>query len=182
MPRLASSVPPILLALLCACAQPALEPLAEDVDQSTGVSVARLARPIELVATSNTGRNDPFAYVAPFETNRMGERALYFWMASQMPTPEPGPSLVVDGEAVEMGEPQQSVEAMGLSRSPYARPAPWSLERYYRINRVVLEKLANAGRVELVVRDPEGNEVRYAADAAALQGLAGFLARLTPDA
>jgi hypothetical protein len=177
MPRFASSVPPILLAMLCACAQPALEPMAEDVDQSTGVSVARLARPIELVATS-AGRNEPFAYVAPFETNRMGERALYMWLASQLPTQGPGPSLVVDGQPLEMGEPQQSLESMALSKSPYARPAPWSVERYYRVNRAAIESLANAGRVELVVRDPDGNEVRYGADAAALQPVAAFLAKL----
>jgi hypothetical protein len=178
MHRIASRVSPTLFALLCACAQPVLDPTADDVDQATGVSVARLARPIELIATSNAGRNDPFAYVAPFETNRMGERALYIWMASQQATPDPAPTLVADGQAVEMGEPQQGIEPMGLSKAPYARPAPWSLERYYRVNRAAVEQLARAGRVELVVRDPEGIEVRYAADPAALQSLAAFVARL----
>lgn len=181
MPRIASRLSPGVLALLCACAQPALEPTAEDVDEATGVSVARLARPIELVATRAIARNDPFAYVAPFETNRMGERALYLWMASQQPTPptpDSGPTLVADGEAVEMGEPQQGLAPMGLSKSPYPLPAPWSLERYYRINRAGLEQLARAGRVELVVRDPDGAEVRYAAEGAALQGLSGFVAKL----
>jgi hypothetical protein len=151
--------------------------MAEDVDPSTGVSVARLARPIELVATSNTG-NDPFAYVAPFETNRMGERALYIWIASQVPTPDPAPALIVDGQAVGLGETQQSLAAMGLSKSPYARPAPWSLERYFRIDRAAIERLTGASRVELAVRNPEGNEVRYAADRAALAGLPEFLSRL----
>ena len=139
---------------------------------------SRLARPIELIATSSAGRNDPFAYVAPFETNRMGERALYIWMASQQPTPDPGPTLLADGETVEMGEPLQGVEPAGLSKSPYALPAPWSLERYYRIDRAAVERLARAGSVELVVRDPEGGEVRYAADRAALAGLTEFLSRL----
>lgn len=178
MPRLASRVSPAFLALLGACAQPALEPTADDVDETTGVSVARLARPIELVATTGAGRNDPFAYVGPFETNRMGERALYIWMASQQPTPDPGPTLVADGEAVAVGEPVQGVGPMGLSRSPYALPAPWSLERYYRINRAAVERLARAGRVELVARDPEGVELRYAAEGAALAPLADFLSRL----
>jgi hypothetical protein len=178
MPRIASRVSPALLALLFACAQPPLEPTADDVDAATGVSVARRARPIELIATSSAGRNDPFAYVGPFETNRMGERALYLWMASQQPTQDQGPTLLADGEAVAMGELQPGVEPMGLSKSPYMLPAPWSLERYYRIDRTVVEQLARAGRVELVVRDPEGSEVRYAADAAALQSLADFVARL----
>jgi hypothetical protein len=178
MLRLASRVSPVFLAMLCACAQPALEPMAEDVDQSTGVSVARLARPIELVAASNPGMNDPFAYVAPFQTNRMGERALYIWMASQVQTPDPGPALIVDGQPLEIGEPQQSLEAMELSKPPYARPAPWSLERYYRINRAAVERLANASRLELVVRDPEGGEVRYVTEGTALQSLTAFVANL----
>jgi hypothetical protein len=178
MPRIASRVSPVLLAFVCACAQPTLEPTADDVDQATGISVARLARPIELVATRPTGRNDPFAYVAPFETNRMGERALYVWIASQQPTPDPGPALVADGVAVELGGEQRGVEPMGLSKAPYALPAPWSLERYYRINRAAVEQLARAGRVELVVRDADGAEVHYAADATALQSLAAFVAKL----
>jgi hypothetical protein len=178
MPRIASRPAPFLVAILCACAQPPIEPTADDVDQSTGVSVARLARPIELVATSSSGRGDPFAYVAPFETNRQGERALYIWTTSQQPHAEPGPALLADGQVVQLGEAVPSIGAMGLSQSPYVTPAPWSIERYYRADREAIEQLARAARLELVERNAEGGEVRYAADAAALASLDAFLAKL----
>src|SRR6266702_3288403 len=63
-------------ALLGACATaPSEEPVSEKLDPDTATTVKTLNRPIELL--SQTGRSkqtDPFAYIAPFETNRMGAR------------------------------------------------------------------------------------------------------------
>lgn len=54
----------------------------EALDEATGTSLTRLARPIELLTVEPRGPGaDPFAYVAPFETNRMGQRRAFLWIA-----------------------------------------------------------------------------------------------------
>ena len=83
-------------ALLGACAAlPDDAPVVEQLDTETGVTVARLGRPIELYR--ETFLQDPagrFAFLGPFETNQMGKRELFLWIAVPV---EPVPDAVPDG-------------------------------------------------------------------------------------
>lgn len=181
MPRVAARnlVLAACAAALSACAPLPAEPTAETVDERTGVTVARLARPIELIIAEGRGSlSDPFAYLAPFETNRMGERALYLWTAApQEPTGASAPTLLADGEPFAVTPVSGAVSELGLSQAPYAAPAPWSIEHYYRIDRPLLERLGRARRVELIVPASDAASQRYVADAAALAPLLEFIAR-----
>ena len=70
-------------AVLVGCATEPTEPVSEKLDPDTATTVTILNHPIELL--SQTGRSrqtDPFAYIAPFETNRMGSRDLFLWVST----------------------------------------------------------------------------------------------------
>ncbi len=65
--------------LVAGCAaMPVTEPVAEKLDPDTATTVTVLSTPIELFAqTSKSKQTDPFAYIAPFETNRMGSKECF---------------------------------------------------------------------------------------------------------
>src|SRR5262245_46693417 len=71
----------VAAALLGGCAAvPDDAPVVEDLDQETGITIARLGRAVELYRETfrqdSTGR---FAFIGPFETNHMGTRDLFLW-------------------------------------------------------------------------------------------------------
>src|SRR5262245_6061911 len=67
--------------LLSACAAlPDDAPVVETLDPETGLTVARLGRPLELYSeTTNKDVSERFAFIGPFETNQMGSRAMFLW-------------------------------------------------------------------------------------------------------
>src|SRR5258708_7383237 len=79
-----AAVSGLVAALLGACAAlPLSEPVSEKLDPDTATTVTVLRQPIELYSqTSRSKQTDPFAYIAPFETNRMGTRELFLWVST----------------------------------------------------------------------------------------------------
>lgn len=159
------------LILLAACATPAVDAVQERLDQGTGTTVTRLASPVELLATAPRARNaDPYAWLAPFETNRMGERHAYLWVAM------PG-----DGAAiVECGALRADVSGAatppanyGLSRLPYRSPAEWYVVRAIPIDAAWVACLAEDPALALIV-----GEDRFTGDGARAGDLAQFARRL----
>src|SRR5215470_8347092 len=72
-----------MVAVLAACATVTSEPVSERLDPDTATTVTTLSRPIELLSQNNRSmETDPFAYIAPFETNRMGARDLFLWVST----------------------------------------------------------------------------------------------------
>src|SRR5919197_4700218 len=66
-----------------ACASAPPEAVSEKLDPDTAITVTTLSRPIELLSQSNRAKQtDPFAYIAPFETNKMGARDLFLWVST----------------------------------------------------------------------------------------------------
>ncbi len=58
-------------------------PGAKGLDANTGTTVTVMPKPVELIVDKARGtKTDPFAYVAPFETNRMGSHELYLWVSA----------------------------------------------------------------------------------------------------
>lgn len=152
MPRSRNRPAPLALATLLAlplvpaCTSLPDNSVQETLEESTGTSLTRLARPIELTTVEPRGPNaDPFAYVAPFETNRMGQRRSFLWIAVPDERGEGGrPRLRIGGEEIALGEPLE-LRAAGLSAPPYARPAPWSAEFVFVLDDAALRALARDG-------------------------------------
>lgn len=129
----------------------------ETLDEATGTSLTRLAEPVELLTTEPRGPNaDPFAYLAPFETNRMGRRRAYLWVAVPDERGDAAePALSIAGRAIALGARQSERDA-GLADWPYERPAPWSRTFVYELDATALRGLAAAGEWRLTLARPDG--------------------------
>src|SRR6516164_2948566 len=73
----------MLLAGATACTTAPVQGVVENLDPVTGTTVVVLSQPVELVTEQNRGpTRDPFAFTAPFEIDRMGDRSLYLWIST----------------------------------------------------------------------------------------------------
>jgi hypothetical protein len=178
-------------ALLGACAAtPTEEPVSEKLDPDTATTVTTLNRPIELLSQTNRSKQtDPFAYIAPFETNRMGARDLFLWISTPQAqgqlTP---PQVLCNGQPLSLQPLSQGSAAAGahagpgdnvapsggtgapvkvdlsqlsLSRAPYEAPVPWSTQWYFRLPADSLKCLADAEGISLEARAADGGPQQF---------------------
>lgn len=163
--------------LLAGCATPPVDAVEERLDRDTGTTVTRLSRPVELLATAPRERNaDPFAYLAPFETNRAGERRLFLWASTAddgtaMPNVHCGDELAAPLEAPLAGG--MPAVGMGLTRLPYRAPAVWHAAHVIPIDATWIDCLASGARLEIGI-----GEDRFASDGSRSGDLAQFGARV----
>lgn len=165
-----------LAAALGACSSTPSQPVVDRLDPDTATTVTVLKKPVELVAESlHSVGGDPFAFIAPFETDRMGNRAQYLWMSA--PGAENAkiePQLTCDGQAVQLSPVDGDIAHLGLAHPPYERPAPWSLQWYFQLPPETLRCLAEAQRVTLETRADTGQSEQFSVDAKGLSTLKAF--------
>ncbi len=151
------------LAALVGCADLPESLADQQLDRGTGTTLFRLVRPIELVATTRRAENaDPFAFVGPLETDRMGARAYFIWIASPGDTPlaaEP-PALYCDGAPVTL-RANGAAPPAAISDRPYDLPAPWSSEAYFEVDPDTLRALGRCSRLAVDVRYQAAGDVRF---------------------
>ncbi len=160
---------------LSGCASLPPPSVGESLDPGTGTTVTVVPTPVELLAELQ--RSDPsasFAYLAPFETNRMGERTLYLWVATpQAARPAPQFRVLCDGQPLSLSRHEGALREIGLSQPPYTAPVPWSDQWYFQLPEEALRCLGNARHVALEMA--AGNEsILFGADAPALAPLTRF--------
>ena len=193
-----------VLALLAGgCASVPTEPISEKLDPDTATTVTVINHPVELLSQStHGGKTDPFAYIAPFETDRMGERALFLWVAApQDMGPLSQPQVLCNGEPLRL-EPlsvdalangpggarpstvdaqsaanQSELARINLAHPPYDAPVPWSAQWYFRLPADGLKCLAAANGVALETRVSNGEAERFTADRKNLASLDAFARR-----
>jgi hypothetical protein len=114
----------LLALLLQGCATTPTEPVSEKLDPDTAVTVTVLSQPIELFSQTNRSKQtDPFAYIAPFETNRMGTRDLFLWVSTPQATGQlTQPQVMCNGQPVSLEPLSQDSEAAAAAAN--ARVAP----------------------------------------------------------
>ena len=119
----------VVLALAACAALPDDAPVVEQLDEETGLTITRLGRPLELYRDF-LRRDAPgkFTFLAPFETNQMGTREPYLWLAIPLEDPEASvtPVVSVDGVRLDLPAPGRAPDAAGLRRSPYKVPMSWA--------------------------------------------------------
>jgi hypothetical protein len=145
------------LALFAACAvAPPPNTAIEQLDPETGTTITRLLRPIEFNVTAGRGpAGDPFAYLGVFQTNRMGTRNEYLWIALPVEAALTSmPVVELDGAALELPPPTNNPDVAGLKSSPYSIPAPWSQPHFYPLASGVADRLATA--TQLAIRSTDG--------------------------
>jgi hypothetical protein len=165
---------------LTGCASAAPEPESERLDANTGTTVTVMPKPIELVVEQARGsRNDPFAYLAPFETNRMGSHELFLWIsAPQVEGTLAIPQLFCGESQIALEKFEGTPRDMGLSSEPYKMPAPWSVQWYFRLSGEVLDCLSSAPRIRLTTEAATGERDSYVAAGPALSALGTFTAKV----
>ena len=138
------------LAVLCGCASlPEDQPVMEQLDSETGVTITRLGKPIEIFRETflkqAPGR---FGFIAPFETNLMGTRELYLWIAVPVePAPNAEPTVSIDGNPVSLGKAGRDASFAGLRKSPYRIATPWSEMFYFKIDQAIVEQLGKSSQL-----------------------------------
>jgi hypothetical protein len=148
-------------ALFGACAAlPDDAPVVEQLDTETGATVARLGRPFELyreahVQSDATGR---FAFIGPFETNQMGQREFFLWLAVPIePVPDSVPAVEINGKALTLGVPGRAADFAGVHESPYKIPTPWSAMYYFKIDADTVAQIGEATDISIRTLEPGKN-------------------------
>jgi len=156
------------------------QPVSERLDPDTATTVTVMDHPVELVADSALpGGSDPFAFIAPFETDRMGERTLFLWVSTpeSMGAKVQPQQLLCNGQPVGLQPLEGPLQQLALSRAPYASPTPWSAQWYFRLAEDGLKCLATAQAISLETRASEGQAARFTADRKNLASLEAFTTR-----
>jgi hypothetical protein len=139
-------------ATLAGCAARPANDIVEQLDEASGTTLTRLDAPVELTTTTPRGANaDPFAYVGAFETNRMGKRERWLWIAVPDERGDARlPELSVAGRELPLRSPVTNRGA-GLVTAPYPKPAPWSAEHLFRLDDAALTALSSGAEWRLRV-------------------------------
>ena len=179
----------LLIALTAgACSSGGGGSVRERLDPQTATTVTLLAHPVELIATTpsamsapgaragNSGSApEPFAFLAPFETDRSGQRELFLWVAPPAGAGAAGQAqLTCDDAPVAMTPVSAELGSLGLSQAPYAAPTPWADAWYYRIPDDAMRCLAQAHAIVLQLQSAAGMPVRFSAQSSHLAGLEAF--------
>ena len=169
--------------LLGACAAlPDDASVVEQLETETGTTVTRLGRPVELYR--ETFQKDPagrFAFIGPFETNLMGKRELFVWLAVPIePVPDSIPVVEINGTVLALGSPGRSADFATLHSSPYKIPTPWSAMYYFKIDDTIVARLGEATDIAVRVLEVGKNgpvKTLFAAKIEADTRLKDFAAR-----
>jgi hypothetical protein len=167
--------------VLAGCATAPTETESERLDPNTGTTLTLMPRPLELIVEKARGANtDPFAYVAPFETNRMGSHELFLWVsAPQAAGALSVPQLYCGSNVVPLDKFDGTLKDIGLSSPPYKTPAPWSAQWYFKLSGEVLDCLASAPRIRVTTQAADAPEPdSYVAEGQATSAVSTFLTKV----
>jgi hypothetical protein len=154
-------------------------PVLEKLDTETGTTIAGIGRPIELYReVSKLSLTDRFAFLAPFETNVMGERKSFLWIAIPIERAADTalPTLDVDGSAVELGAGSRDPSFANLAQSPYKPPTPWSATYYFALDAAKVAQLGAAQSIALKLPEAEA-EALFTAKIGGDERLRAYAAR-----
>jgi hypothetical protein len=162
--------------VLGACATTSSQPVVEQLDPDTATTLTVVKKPVELLAASlHNGGSDPFAFIAPFETDRMGHRVQYLWMSAPgVEGAKVEPRLLCDGQALTLAPVEDDLARLGLSHAPYEKPAPWSVQWYFQLPPDTLKCLAGAQRITLESRADGGQTEQFTVESKGLAALRAF--------
>jgi hypothetical protein len=187
-----AAVSGLVAAVLGACAaMPPGEAVSEKLDPDTATTVTVLSRPIELFSqTSHSKQTDPFAYIAPFETNRMGARELFLWVSTPQAQGQlTQPQVMCNGQPLSLQPLSQDagsavtheagkggdfagvgpdgaaikvdLSKLSLSRAPYSAPVPWGTQWYFKLSADGLKCLADAEGISLQAKAANGDAEEF---------------------
>ena len=131
-------------------------PVVENLDEETGVTIARLGRPLELYnETSSKDVAERFAFLGPFETNQMGKRELFLWVALPMENPggSPAPTVLSQWRGARHSARQEAARN-SPAFAQFALPDPHAVDRELLLphRRDIVARLGAATDLRIEVR------------------------------
>jgi hypothetical protein len=140
-------------------------------DERTGMTVAALQQPLELVQQEVIviGGRPGFAYLGPVEWDRMGAITHGLWLhlapGQDQPLADIGNpatlALILDDGALEL----HPAAVPALAREPYRPAVPWGQSAYYSLTVHDLRRLAASPRLTLRCRAANGSTVSFTTSA-----------------
>jgi hypothetical protein len=171
---------PAVAAALVACATTSPQPVVERLDPDTATTLTVIKTPVELIDEAPHGATggNPYAFIAPFETDRMGTRTLYLWMsAPSIEGAKLQPQLLCDGQRLALPALDSDISHIGLSSVPYPSPVPWNTQWYFQLPRPALDCLAGAQKIALETNGTNGLPARFIVASKDLTDLKAFSSR-----
>ena len=154
----------VLAVALAGCADSGTKPT-EALDEATGLTVASMETPIELVRETNSASLSPdtrvsFAYLGPVEWDRMGAISYGLWLhiapgndQKVAAIESPGAvTVILDDGTLEL----QPMQPPSVGREPYRAVASWGQTRYFALDAAALRRLAATQKLKLGVRGEDG--------------------------
>lgn len=159
----------------------------QHLDEQTGVTIRQMGRPLEFQSPDPAGPDALwFAYLGALEVNRMGVLNRYLWLsvmpagaaAQQRGPREMGLDILAAGSSIPVNWVSHDPAVIGLTRTPWRRPADWAHDGYYAIDVAQLREMREARELTLVVEVGDGPPRRFALfdpDASSLQAFVDSL-------
>jgi hypothetical protein len=171
-----------LATALAGCATPATEPVLEALDERDGTTITQLAAPLTFVAEApRRSGSDPFAFLAPFESNRMGQRRMHLWVAVPVES-EADVTTVIWRDGVELlrspGLVRDARTDAAPVRAPYRTTAAWQRQFVMDLDADALAALAQAATLTIEMRFADGHGERFASEKPTQAPLQEFRRRL----
>jgi hypothetical protein len=160
----------LLISAAAGCAdQSSIKPV-EMLDQRTGMTVAALKEPIELVPGAQSAaiisrKRSSFAYLGPVEWNRSGALIYGLWVHI-VPGIDPQPGDIHAAAALTLrlqdGTLDLSLmEAPRLGVDPYRQVVSWGQTAYFGLTPAALRRMAASPTLQLNVRAADGSIVSF---------------------
>lgn len=178
--RLAGSF--LTLALVAACGGTSSIKPSEVLDETSGMTVGTLDKPIELVQTGSEPmreRRASFAYLGPVEWDNSGTITYGLWTHIApgndwrfADLAAPGAvTLGLDGAGTVLA----AFKPPAMARAPYQPVASWGATNYFLVDLDLLRRMAASKRITLQVRTVDDKVFAFAADPEARETLTRFL-------
>jgi len=160
----------LILGLLAGCVGRGQPKSVEALDERTGVTLASLKQPIELVESAQNAaaafdKRLSFAYLGPIEWDRAGTATYSLWMhlapgndrqAGDIRAPA-AVTLILDDGPLAM----TPIESPNLGRPAYQPVASWGQTAYFALTAQMLERMAASRKLELEVRAMDDSTLRF---------------------
>ncbi len=158
------------LGLNAGCATQSSTKPVEVLDERTGLTLASLKEPIELLPTAQSaaltfGKRTTFAYLGPVEWNRMGTIGYGLWVhiapgndrqAGDIHAPGAATLVLDQGPLV-----LTPVDMPTMGHDPYTPVVSWGQTAYFDLTTDTLKKMAASAKLELDVRAADGTTVEF---------------------
>ena len=174
----------LLIGMLPGCAGQATVKPVETLDEQTGVTVAALKNPIELVtnaqsATLSFRKRPTFAYLGPVEWNRSGALSYGLWIhVSPGSERQPGDIRAPDALTLILDDGSMilsPMEAPNPGADPYRPVVAWGQTAYFDLSVPTLERMAASRKLELDVRAVDGSIMSFSPSLDAHAALTRYL-------